>query len=99
MGKPTTRSCVLHPHQMEAIVCLVGSRNGGVVRDFCAECVEAGEDDHNFGRCYECADGYHVLCIGVPCQCECPVTPETQRRARIEQLRAELAALEVVPHA
>lgn len=24
-----------------------------------------------FGLCYECKDGEHEHCIGVPCECEC----------------------------
>lgn len=26
-----------------------------------------------FGPCYQCRDGDHQLCIGVPCQCTCPI--------------------------
>lgn len=26
-----------------------------------------------FGPCYECRDGLHDSCLGVPCQCPCPV--------------------------
>lgn len=68
------RTCVLHPYVPAVEVCIIRGhlRAAGVVRDFCAECIEASRDDYNFGRCYECADGNHARCIGVPCQCECP---------------------------
>ena len=91
------RACVLHPHEPAVIVCIVSKRrNPGVVRDFCAECIQAGADDDNFGRCYLCDDEDHVHCIGVPCQCDCPVSPDDLRAARIAELRAELAVLEYV---
>jgi hypothetical protein len=25
--------------------------------------------------CYECKDGFHDHCIGVPCMCGCPIPP------------------------
>lgn len=81
------RCCVLHAFAPAVEVCIIGQP--GVVRDFCAACIENGEDDDNFGRCYECADGLHERCIGVPCQCECPPTA-------LEALDAEIAATEAV---
>ncbi len=49
-------------------------------RDFCAECIEAGEDVDQFGRCYVCRDFHdHEHCIGVPCQCPCPPPDQLKR--------------------
>ncbi len=57
--------------------------------DFCAECIEAGEDKDQFGRCYVCRDFHdHEHCIGVPCQCPCP-SPDQLKR---EQERAAVLA-------
>jgi hypothetical protein len=71
-----------------SIECCVWPRRG-TVRDFCAECIEAGEDDDNFGRCYVCRDFHdHDHCIGVPCQCPCP-TPDQRRQAELRQQAIE----------
>lgn len=34
-------------------------------------------DEANGGRwlCYQCKDGVHCRCIGVPCQCDCEYEP------------------------
>ena len=63
-------------------------------RSFCVDCVENGVPFYNFGRCYECADGYCERCLGVPCQCECPGPFDAvARERRIRELEAELADL------
>lgn len=31
-----------------------------------------------FGFCYECKDGMHCLCVGVPCGCPCPFVAPAQ---------------------
>lgn len=91
-----TRTCVLHQHAEAVVVCIVdGNRygTGGAVRDFCADCIDEGRDDWNFGRCYECADGLHERCIGVPCQCECPATDAERLEAEIASVEAQLSRL------
>ncbi len=27
----------------------------------------------DFGICYQCKDGRHGECVGIPCQCDCPI--------------------------
>lgn len=86
------RTCVLHPNT-DAVECCVltgVNANHGVLRDWCAECIDSGEDDHNFGRCYNCADGLHLECIGVPCQCDCPIVSLAQIVER--EIGVELAS-------
>jgi hypothetical protein len=47
--------------------------------DFCAECIEEGRDEFNFGRCYFCRDFHqHEDCVGAPCQCPCPTPDQTE---------------------
>lgn len=85
-----------------AIECCVWSegrefQNRGTVVDFCADCIDAGRDDHNFGRCYFCRDfGDHEHCVGVPCQCPCP-SPDARHRAQL--IEAALAKLDPVERA
>ena len=69
--------------------CVLCGRRTVSRRDFCEDCIERGEDDDNFGRCYVCRDFHdHEHCIGVPCQCPCPPPDQRQREA----LRASAAA-------
>lgn len=86
-----SNDCVLHPYAEAVDVCIVGQR--GTVKDFCAHCIEEGADEWNFGRCYECADGLHARCIGVPCQCECPPTARDVLMAEIHNAEEILARL------
>ena len=83
---PFLADCVICGRRaVELCVWREGQRVGGTTKDFCAECIESGADDDNFGRCYVCRDFHdHEHCIGVPCQCPCP-TPDQRRR---EELRA-----------
>jgi len=37
--------------------------------------VYIGPEHEPFGLCYECEDGYHKDCVGVPCECPCPIPP------------------------
>ena len=83
---PYLGDCVLHEHVPAVEVCIIRKR--GTVRDFCATCIDEGQDEDHFGRCYECRDGLHTLCIGVPCGCPCP-TPDQRRR---EELRRQALA-------
>lgn len=87
---PYLTDCVLHEHRpaIECCIYTTGHREGGVERDFCAECIADGHDDDNFGRCYQCRDSLHHLCIGVPCQCPCP-TPD---QVALERLRNQALA-------
>jgi hypothetical protein len=50
--------------------------------DFCEE--HADQWEVHFGRCYECHDGDHERCIGVPCRCECP-TPDQRAQAALRE--------------
>lgn len=68
--------CVVHTHTPAVEVCVLGGEHRhagrGVVLDFCGACIDAGEHEDNFGRCYVCRDFQdHAHCIGVPCQCPC----------------------------
>lgn len=83
--------CVNHPSVEAVEVCIWPQRygNGGTVKDFCGDCIEHGADEDNFGRCYECDDGLHERCIGVPCQCECPPTD-------VDRLREEIVSTELL---
>jgi hypothetical protein len=39
--------------------------------------VTIGPKHESFGICYECKDGYHGNCVGVPCECwPCPPKAE-----------------------
>lgn len=29
------------------------------------------DKEQGFGVCYQCCDGDHALCVGVPCSCSC----------------------------
>lgn len=59
--------------------------------DFCAACVEAGEDSDNFGRCYQCRDYHdHESCVGVPCQCPCPAPDQVARERAREAVLSKL---------
>lgn len=87
------KTCVLHPNVPAVEVCIIGTRHSGIVDDFCGACIENGEDDDNFGRCYHCDAGEHVLCIGVPCQCECPATPADVLEITIAGVEQQLARL------
>ena len=88
------RMCVIHPNYPAVEVCPIeDNRNHIVVRDFCADCIEDGKYDDNFGRCYECADGLHERCIGVPCQCECPPTDDDILKSEIAETERRLETL------
>ena len=64
--------------------CVLCGRPKSGREDFCADCIENGEDDDNFGRCYFCRDFHdHEHCIGVPCQCPCP--PQEQLKRDMER--------------
>lgn len=66
-------------------LCDMYDRRLGEIRDFCPDCVAAGEHTDNFGRCYECRDFHdHDACVGVPCQCPCP-TPDQRQREELRQ--------------
>jgi hypothetical protein len=96
-GGVVVRTCVLHPSREAARVCVLSGINArlGVVRDFCADCIEEGADDWNFGRCYLCGDGDHAHCIGVPCQCPCDGPTDLGRlENEIAEARMVLADLE-----
>jgi hypothetical protein len=59
--------------------------------DFCRECLDAGAEEANFGRCYQCHDFQdHENCVGVPCQCPCPPPDQRQRDAEIAAALAKL---------
>lgn len=63
--------------------------------DFCAECLEAGKDADNFGRCYHCRDYHdHEACIGVPCQCPCPPPDALKRQQERDAVLAKLTPAE-----
>lgn len=47
----------------------------------------------DFWRCYECSDGLHERCIGVPCQCECPPTTAERIAAELEQAESVVERL------
>ena len=73
------------PYMAECVLCGRCPCEPG--SDFCTECSvdEFGDrcDPYawNFGRCYLCRDFKdHEHCIGVPCQCPCPV-PDQSRHA------------------
>ncbi len=54
-----------------------------------------------FGACYECADGIHERCLGVPCECACPFTDRTREAepflGRVHEVWETLAALTRLP--
>lgn len=59
--------------------------------DFCQECLDSGEAEDNFGRCYHCRDfGDHAACIGVPCNCPCPPPDQIEREREREVVLAKL---------
>ncbi len=61
--------------------------------DFCQECIDSGEAEENFGRCYHCRDFQdHEACIGVPCQCPCPPPDARNRQQERERVLAKLDA-------
>lgn len=63
--------------------------------DFCADCIEKGKDERNFGRCYVCHDFHdHENCIGLPCQCPCPQPDQRKRDAEIEMALSRLTPYE-----
>ena len=74
-------------------LCVIGQP--GTERDFCPDCIDAGRDADNFGRCYVCREGDHAHCIGVPCQCPCP-PPDAHERQRLrDQALAKLTPEEI----
>jgi hypothetical protein len=63
--------------------------------DFCAECIEEGKHEDQFGRCYVCRDfGDHANCIGVPCQCPCPPPDEIARKQAVAAVLEKLTPSE-----
>jgi hypothetical protein len=92
-GARLLESCVICGHPAVEL-CVWPQR--GTERDFCAECVEAGENEDNFGRCYVCRDFQdHEHCIGVPCQCPCPAPDQRHRAALVESALAKLSPDEI----
>lgn len=84
MTDPYTQECV----SCERAPCAPKS-------DFCLECIEAGAEDYNFGRCYVCRDFHdHEHCIGVPCQCVCPAPDQLKLQAEREAVLAKLTPQE-----
>lgn len=63
--------------------------------DWCAECLEGGELEETFGRCYFCRDFHdHEHCIGVPCQCPCPPPDQLKREAERNAALSKLTPAE-----
>ena len=83
------------------VACDALDKASGTIRDFCADCIDAGHHIDNFGRCYQCRDGYHDLCIGVPCQCPCPtpaqVALQAERMAALDKLTPRERAILGMP--
>lgn len=52
--------------------------------------------------CYECADGLHAFCLGVPCHCPCPVATSSESEmpseweARAVALEAKIEQAELI---
>ena len=47
-----------------------------------------------FGLCYQCKDGLHGECVGIPCECYCPIPIKVGMLAeavqKVEKLESEL---------
>lgn len=61
--------------------------------DFCVE--HADWSDFTFGRCYNCKDGDHDQCVGVPCRCECPTPDQREREELKRQALSKLTPQEI----
>ena len=40
--------------------------------------IEMQSRPEGFGLCYECRDGQHDSCVGIPCDCSCGSAPASR---------------------
>ena len=86
------RAKQLDPYTQECVLCNAPCEGRS---EFCKECIEQGEEDDNFGRCYQCRDYHdHENCVGVPCQCPCPLPDQVKKQAEINAVLKKLTPYE-----
>jgi len=53
-----------------------------------------GFEEETFGRCFMCEGDVHKGCIGVPCECSCPLPDERELQQKRQKILDKLSVEE-----